>query len=101
MSTRPGRAAGSAAATDFAGGRGGVWTGSSMTNVVPRPGSLSTSIVPWWSVTMSRHSERPSPVPSPTGLVVKNGSKIFARTSAGMPGPVSPISRRTRRRSAS
>src|SRR5437868_4177637 len=33
--------------------------------------------------------ERPSPVPSPGGWVVKNGVKIFAFTSAGMPVPLS------------
>ena len=46
ISTRPGRAAGGAAAADVAGAGGAVSTGSSMTNLVPRPGSLSTSIVP-------------------------------------------------------
>ena len=29
----------------------------------------------------------PSPVPSPSGLVVKNGSKIRSRTSAGCRSP--------------
>ena len=31
---------------------------------------------------------RPRPVPWPTGLVLKDGSKILSRTSSGMPGPV-------------
>src|ERR1017187_8591713 len=31
----------------------------------------------------------PWPVPLPTSLVVKNGSKIFARAASGMPVPVS------------
>ena len=31
--------------------------------------------------------DRPRPVPSPLALVVKNGSKIRAATSGGMPGP--------------
>ena len=35
------------------------------------------------------------PVPSPTGLVVKNGSKIRLRTFSGMPGPSSANDRRT------
>ena len=34
-------------------------------------------------------------MPLPTPLVVKNGSKACARTSADMPGPVSPISTTT------
>ena len=39
----------------------------------------------------------PSPVPSPVGLVVKKGSKIFASLSAGIPGPLSSISAATMR----
>ena len=35
---------------------------------------------------------KPSPVPLPTALVVKNGSKMRSTTSAGMPMPVSAIS---------
>src|SRR5438552_19174291 len=35
--------------------------------------------------------ERPSPVPSPGGLVVKNGLNIFSFTSGGMPVPLSRI----------
>jgi hypothetical protein len=34
----------------------------------------------------------PRPVPSPTGLVVKNGSKMRGRISGAMPVPLSPIS---------
>ena len=34
---------------------------------------------------------RPRPVPWPTGLVVKNGSKMRSRISAGMPGPLSAM----------
>ena len=37
----------------------------------------------------------PSPVPWPTGLVVKNGSKIRSRISGGTPGPVSQMSTTT------
>ena len=39
-------------------------------------------------------------MPLPTSLVVKNGSKARAATSAGMPAPVSPISTTTWRSSA-
>lgn len=35
--------------------------------------------------------ERPSPVPSPVGLVVKKGLNIFSRTSGGIPLPLSRI----------
>jgi hypothetical protein len=33
--------------------------------------------------------DSPRPVPWPSGLVVKNGSKMWLMTSAGMPVPVS------------
>jgi hypothetical protein len=39
--------------------------------------------------------ERPSPVPLPTSLVEKNGSKILSTMSAGIPVPVSEMSIRT------
>ena len=38
-----------------------------------------------------RAMARPWPVPLPTSLVVKNGSKMRERTSTGIPLPVSPI----------
>ena len=44
--------------------------GSRTVNVVPWPTTLSTSIVPPWRRTMSQDTERPSPVPTPTGFVV-------------------------------
>src|SRR5262245_21960222 len=53
------------------------------------PGLESTSISPWCSVTRRRAMSRPSPVPPPTGLVVKNGSKIRSCIWLGMPGPLS------------
>src|SRR5882672_362369 len=47
-------------------------------NVVPRPSSLSTRISPPWARMIPNVTARPSPVPLPGGLVVKNGSKIRA-----------------------
>ena len=38
---------------------------------------------------MKYDTERPSPVPCPGLLVVKNGSKIRFLTSSDMPGPLS------------
>src|SRR5262249_5651195 len=61
--------------------------GNSRVNVAPWPGSLSKRMLPPCSSTMRWTIESPRPVPS--ALVVKNGSKMRARTSAGMPGPSS------------
>jgi hypothetical protein len=71
--------------------------GSSTTNVAPFPGTLSTPIDPPWPSTIPWHIESPSPVPWPEGFVVKNGSKIRAAISGGIPGPLS-VTRRTTRR---
>src|SRR4051812_26381688 len=69
---------------------------SETATVVPRPGSLSTRTVPCCAVTSSWTMERPSPVPDPGGLVLKNGSKMRARFSLGMPQPLSMIDSSTR-----
>ena len=59
---------------------------------VNSPGCVSTSIDPPCCLTMTSWlMDRPSPVPSPAGLVVKNGLKIFSFTSGGMPVPLSRI----------
>ena len=59
---------------------------------VNSPGCVSTSIEPPCCLTiMSWLIERPSPVPSPGGLVVKNGLNIFSLTSGGIPVPLSRI----------
>ena len=64
--------------------------GNTILNSVNCPGSVSTSIVPPCRFTMkSWLIDRPSPVPSPEGLVVKNGLNIFSLTSSGMPVPLS------------
>src|SRR5712691_2540739 len=60
------------------------------------PGSEVTRRSPWCRFTTMRHEiSSPSPVPWPTGLVVKNGSKIRSWISAGIPGPVSANSTTT------
>lgn len=56
---------------------------------VPRSGQDSNSIVPSASITMSRTTDKPRPVPIQLGLVVKNGSKALARTSSDIPLPSS------------
>ena len=64
-----------------------------MRNVEPSPSALVHVRAPPWSlVTMSWASDSPSPVPSPVGLVVKNGSKMRACVAASMPVPLSSIS---------
>ena len=51
--------------------------GRRMMNVVPAPGALTTLIVPPCLSTMTLWAmARPWPVPLPTSLVVKNGSKM-------------------------
>ena len=60
--------------------------------VVPRPGALSTSIRPLCLRMIPCVIDRPSPVPVPTGLVVKKGSKIRLSIYDGMPAPISAIS---------
>src|SRR4030095_4566454 len=76
--------------------------GTLIVNSVNCPGALSTTMVPpcCW-VTMSWLIDRPSPVPSPVGLVVKKGWNSRCRCCGGMPTPVSrmgilPASRRLR-----
>ncbi len=67
-----------------------AFRGSVMMNSVNTPGFVSTSILPPCCLTMmSWLIESPSPVPSPAGLVVKNGLNIFSFTSGGMPVPLS------------
>ena len=64
-------------------------------NVVPRRSSLWTAIRPPLWCTIPNTVESPSPVPLPSSLVVKKGSKICALVSASMPEPVSETIRRT------
>src|SRR5664279_5963885 len=63
--------------------------------VVPLPGSLDTSMCPPCLRMMPWVIDKPRPVPVPTGLVVKKGSKMRLMISCGMPEPVSLISIRT------
>jgi hypothetical protein len=65
--------------------------------MVPRPGVLRTSMVPPMDWTMEWQMASPSPVPTPTGLVVKKGSKMRCITSGLMPAPLSSTSTTTRR----
>ena len=51
--------------------------GSVIVNVLPSAGLLSTSIVPACFSIIPHAIDSPSPRPSPTSRVVKNGSKIL------------------------
>ncbi|MEQ1833810.1 MAG: VOC family protein, partial [Candidatus Eisenbacteria bacterium] len=73
----------------------GILSGKRIVNVVPEPGAVSHSSEPPARFRMFWHTQSPRPVPLPTGLVVKNGSKIRARTSGVMPAPVSRTRRTT------
>ncbi len=66
-----------------------------MVNRLPRPGSLRTTMWPPACFTIPKHIDSPRPVPWPTSLVVKNGSKIWPIVAASMPTPVSSTSRAT------
>ncbi len=65
------------------------WTGRYSVKVAPRPGALATVMYPLFCFMMPSAAARPSPVPLPTGLVVKNGSKTCVWVAASMPMPVS------------
>src|SRR5213594_3355246 len=65
--------------------------GSSSRKRAPRSAGTSASDPPC-ACAIPMPTERPSPVPSPIGFVVKKGSKIRPATSSGMPGPSSETS---------
>jgi hypothetical protein len=62
-------------------------TGRVRRNVAPCPSALVTSRVPPCTATIPRHNGSPSPLPRPSGLLVKKGSKMRAWSAGGMPGP--------------
>ena len=63
--------------------------GRNTVNVEPPSRTDSTVMWPPVCLTMPYTVASPSPVPRPLSLVVKNGSKMWDRTSASMPQPVS------------
>ena len=65
--------------------------GRTIRNTVPSPGFDFTKILPLWDFTIPWTTLNPSPNPSPTSFVVKNGSKIRAAVSSDMPVPKSWI----------
>src|SRR3989442_9330912 len=67
-------------------------SGSSTTNEAPPSSQFAARSTPPSSVTIPYDTESPRPLPSPGGLVVKNGSKIRGSASSGIPGPVSRTS---------
>src|SRR5688572_7466184 len=68
------------------------FSGRRMMKVVPLPISVSKARVPaCFSAITVWAMNSPCPVPLPTGLVVKKGSKILDLDFSGMPVPVSPM----------
>src|SRR5207342_3895669 len=61
--------------------------GNRTNTVVPPDGGQSITI--WPSCASTNRLAVGRPRPEPRDFVVKNGVKIFSRTSEGMPGPVS------------
>ena len=70
-------------------------SGSHSVTVVPSPGRLSMRKAPPDCSANPLAIGRPSPVPTPISLVVKNGSLARARVAASMPMPVSATVSRT------
>ena len=66
-----------------------------MVTTVPLPTSLDTVTAPPDWLAKPCTCDRPSPVPLPTGLVVKNGSNTRSSRSGAMPVPVSIIASAT------
>jgi hypothetical protein len=62
-------------------------SGSVSVNTAPPPGALAARKSPPCATAICCAIHNPSPLPS--GFVVKYGSKISPKFSAGMPGPVS------------
>ena len=89
-STAPHPMARGATGTGATGGAGcSRARGNRMMNVAPRPGCDSMAIEPLACSMMDRLVGSPSPVPRPTGLVVKNGSNdarlhVVTHSSAGI-----------------
>src|SRR5690606_22150409 len=76
-----------AASVALSGGRLVTSTGRRMVTVVPAPASEAIVSDPPSCSTVERATNRPRPVPSPCGLVVKNGSPARSRASGDIPAP--------------
>ena len=64
-------------------------TGKYSVKRLPWLGALCTSTAPWCVRITPWTTASPSPVPWPTSLVVKKGSKMRGSVASGMPGPLS------------
>ena len=78
------------------------WRPRDEASVKRRPSGGAVELIepPNRSVTIRRAVSRPRAVPSPTSLVVKNGSNTRSRIASEIPGPSSMMSTRTSRRRA-
>ena len=91
-STRSGMNSAGVAPTACAACTGSLETGSTSDTVVPTPRSLLMLAAPPDWTANARTCGRPSPLPTPTALVVKYGSNTRCSTSASMPPPLSTTS---------
>ncbi|MNT87494.1 hypothetical protein D3C72_2279130 [compost metagenome] len=62
---------------------------------MPSPNTELASMRPPWVCAICWLTESPSPVPLPTCLVVKKGSKILRTVSSSIPQPLSVNSQTT------
>src|SRR5512147_521447 len=65
------------------------YTGKFTMAVVPWRGTLSKRTEPLCAWRILHAIASPRPVPTPSALVVKNGSKMWGRTSGSIPQPLS------------
>ncbi|MNG22188.1 hypothetical protein D3C84_1066470 [compost metagenome] len=67
----------------------GATSGRYKVNTVPSPTTVETSTLPPDCLAKPNTWDKPSPVPLPTSLVVKKGSKMCSSTGESIPVPVS------------
>src|SRR5208337_4163218 len=73
----------------FSGAAALAESGNSIRTTVPCFGTLSMCMEPSCSWRIVAAIDSPSPVPLPTGLVVKNGSQMCGKFTGSMPQPSS------------
>src|SRR4051794_34067164 len=72
--------------------------GTRRVNTAPPPGLSAAVTSPPWASAMRLQTDRPRP--SPVGLVLTNGAKMYRPRPAGKPGPSSSTTITTHRHSS-